>query len=200
MATEDDGFLRAIAAAPRDPLPRQVYADWLEEQGDVRGEYLRVQCLLATRAVRGERRRELRRRERQLQAEIDPRWLTALPRLTPPSRGTLLQIAWDVARRYRNYGAYGNDRKACDALERRCRGFSADQYRAALRKALWLCVEAEDIVARNLGTLTAQTVLDGLTFPDFRPFADDVRARAPGFQMSTYMYALGWAYYATILR
>lgn len=41
------GFLAEIAASPDDDLPRLVYADWLEERGDPRGEFIRVQCELA---------------------------------------------------------------------------------------------------------------------------------------------------------
>jgi uncharacterized protein (TIGR02996 family) len=40
-------LLRAIAAAPDDDAPRLVYADWLEQQGDPRGELIVVQCALA---------------------------------------------------------------------------------------------------------------------------------------------------------
>jgi uncharacterized protein (TIGR02996 family) len=36
-------FLRAIVAAPGDDLPRLVYADWLDERGDPRAEFVRVQ-------------------------------------------------------------------------------------------------------------------------------------------------------------
>jgi uncharacterized protein (TIGR02996 family) len=59
--SDEDGFLRAIQEN-RDDFPcRLVYADWLEEQGDPRGEYLRLSCRLA----------ELRER-------IDPTWLRAV--------------------------------------------------------------------------------------------------------------------------
>jgi uncharacterized protein (TIGR02996 family) len=40
-------FLQEIAAAPDDDAPRLVYADWLEERGDPRGEFIRIQCELA---------------------------------------------------------------------------------------------------------------------------------------------------------
>jgi uncharacterized protein (TIGR02996 family) len=36
-------FLRAIMAAPDDPGPREVYADWLCERGDPRGEMILLQ-------------------------------------------------------------------------------------------------------------------------------------------------------------
>src|SRR5438874_7799921 len=35
-------FLAAILAAPHDWAPRLVFADWLEERGDPRGEMLRL--------------------------------------------------------------------------------------------------------------------------------------------------------------
>jgi uncharacterized protein (TIGR02996 family) len=43
---EDAGFLKAIEAAPGDDALRLVYADWLEERGDPRGSFLRVQVAL----------------------------------------------------------------------------------------------------------------------------------------------------------
>jgi uncharacterized protein (TIGR02996 family) len=38
----DEGFLRAIAESPNDNVRRLIYADWLEERGDERGEFLRL--------------------------------------------------------------------------------------------------------------------------------------------------------------
>lgn len=73
--SSDDQFLAAIIARP-DDLPRLVYADWLEERGDPRAEFIRVQVDLANRPwVPGlspasyDRQREieaLRRRELEL--------------------------------------------------------------------------------------------------------------------------------------
>lgn len=39
----ESDFLKAIEADPCDPTPRLVYADWLDEQGNPRGELLRIQ-------------------------------------------------------------------------------------------------------------------------------------------------------------
>jgi uncharacterized protein (TIGR02996 family) len=39
---DEEVFITAIRNAPRDDATRLVYADWLDEQGDVRGEWLRV--------------------------------------------------------------------------------------------------------------------------------------------------------------
>lgn len=46
MAT-DAGFLRRIIARPDADGPRLVYADWLDERGDPRGRFIRVQIALA---------------------------------------------------------------------------------------------------------------------------------------------------------
>ncbi len=43
----EDAFLQTIRENPDDDGPRLVYADWLEERGDPRGEFIRVQCELA---------------------------------------------------------------------------------------------------------------------------------------------------------
>ena len=42
----DDGFLQAIAADPADEVTRLVYADWLEDRGDPRGEFIRIEIAL----------------------------------------------------------------------------------------------------------------------------------------------------------
>jgi uncharacterized protein (TIGR02996 family) len=44
---QDDAFLQAICEEPDSDDPRLVYADWLEERGDPRGELIRLQCRLA---------------------------------------------------------------------------------------------------------------------------------------------------------
>lgn len=38
---EERPFVEAVCAAPADMVPRIVFADWLDEQGDPRGEFLR---------------------------------------------------------------------------------------------------------------------------------------------------------------
>jgi uncharacterized protein (TIGR02996 family) len=43
IARTADDFLRAIAEQPDDDAPRLVYADWLQEQGDPRGEFIALQ-------------------------------------------------------------------------------------------------------------------------------------------------------------
>ncbi len=38
-----DPFVAAICAEPDDDLPRMIYADWLDDRGDPRGEFIRLQ-------------------------------------------------------------------------------------------------------------------------------------------------------------
>jgi uncharacterized protein (TIGR02996 family) len=54
--SQEEHFLQAILAAPDDDTPRLVYADWLDERGDPRGEFIRLQCELAKLAVADGRR------------------------------------------------------------------------------------------------------------------------------------------------
>ena len=46
--TQHDALLAAVCAAPDDDLPRLVYADWCDENGQPeRAEFIRVQVTIA---------------------------------------------------------------------------------------------------------------------------------------------------------
>ncbi len=62
---DEAAFLAAIEAALDDDDLRLVYADWLEERGDLRGEYLRLEHQLA----------QIPPRLAQLREQIDPAWV-----------------------------------------------------------------------------------------------------------------------------
>jgi uncharacterized protein (TIGR02996 family) len=47
MQTEAEAFLQRIRAAPDDDAQRLIFADWLDEEGDPRGQFIRVQLALA---------------------------------------------------------------------------------------------------------------------------------------------------------
>jgi uncharacterized protein (TIGR02996 family) len=64
--TTEDGFLRAIAFAINDRLPRLVFADWLDEQGDPRAEWLRLTCELDELGPKDGRRPALEARKQAL--------------------------------------------------------------------------------------------------------------------------------------
>jgi uncharacterized protein (TIGR02996 family) len=73
--THDDAFLRAIIENPDDDSLRLVYADYLDERGDPRGEFIRVQIALAGLPDNDPRRGELEARERQLLEEHKDEWV-----------------------------------------------------------------------------------------------------------------------------
>jgi uncharacterized protein (TIGR02996 family) len=68
--SEEAPFLRAIREQPDDDAPRLIYADWLEERGDPRGEYLRLWCRVL---------QDLRRL-RELRPGVAPDWLRQVHR------------------------------------------------------------------------------------------------------------------------
>src|SRR5437879_1912305 len=72
--TNSNGFLDAIRAAPDDDGPRLVYADWLEERGDPRGEFIRIQCVLEHTADDAPERPALEAREQELRAAHADAW------------------------------------------------------------------------------------------------------------------------------
>lgn len=76
--TQDDAFLQAIMDNPDDDAPRLIYADWLDERDDPRGEFIRVQCRLATMARDDERSLPLEQLERRLLEGHQDVWLGTL--------------------------------------------------------------------------------------------------------------------------
>jgi uncharacterized protein (TIGR02996 family) len=76
---EDEGFIRAIIAEPDDTSLRLIYADWLEERGDPRGEYLRIMCALAEMTEKNRSyKRQLRARLQKLREGIGPAWFARI--------------------------------------------------------------------------------------------------------------------------
>lgn len=73
-------FLREIVAAPEDDVPRLIYADWLEERGDLFGSLIRIQCELARMEAEGSRYVELRLEEWNLLHEYGEEWDGTLPK------------------------------------------------------------------------------------------------------------------------
>jgi uncharacterized protein (TIGR02996 family) len=90
---EEAPFLNAIKADPEDLFLRLVYADWLEEHGDPRSEYLRVDGKLQeltgpsapNELTAASKVRQLRVRLRKLGKALDPTWVALLDALRPRS-------------------------------------------------------------------------------------------------------------------
>lgn len=105
--SDEEAFLRAIAAAPDDDLPRLVYADWLDERGDPRAEYLRLEVQRRRLSPRDERMPELLLAlDCQLQIlrpHATPNWLSHIDRTARHS------VFWpqDVCRQASREGRVG---------------------------------------------------------------------------------------------
>jgi uncharacterized protein (TIGR02996 family) len=78
---DESTFLAAIAESWEDDAPRLVFADWLDERGDVRAEFLRLECQLAHLPAEDERRRELLDRFRQIGRGLGRHWLHSVSRV-----------------------------------------------------------------------------------------------------------------------
>src|SRR5689334_19591780 len=78
MHPADAAFLAAIRDRPDDDLPRLVYADYLDERGDPRGEFLRLQVERRTHPADDPRRHELLTREHELHRAHEEEWLGPL--------------------------------------------------------------------------------------------------------------------------
>ena len=67
-----------LAADPEDLATHAAYADLLEEMGDPRGEFIRLQLLLEDSEFAPDQRQEMRRREAELLAAHQVDWLGRL--------------------------------------------------------------------------------------------------------------------------
>jgi uncharacterized protein (TIGR02996 family) len=77
----EKGFLDALLKEPDSSEHRLIYADWLEEQGDLRrAEFLRLEVLLAQLTLGDPQRAPTRDRLRELLPEIGADWLALLDR------------------------------------------------------------------------------------------------------------------------
>lgn len=99
-----EAFLRTICDTPDEDGPRLVYADWLEEQGDPRGEFIRLQCERLHLRQDADRARHAKR-EDELLKDHGQTWREELPRLPgiewgPFQRGLVYLVKADTATRF----------------------------------------------------------------------------------------------------
>ena len=74
---EEQAFIREIAARPDHDGPRLIYADWLDEIGDPRADFIRTQCALE-RETNVLRLYNLKRHEAKLLDDFADLWLEPL--------------------------------------------------------------------------------------------------------------------------
>jgi uncharacterized protein (TIGR02996 family) len=77
---KDKGFLEAIRANPDDRSVKLIYADWLEEANDPRGEFVRVTLALAELPQQDKRYPDLYAQWRELRPLAGAEWLALVDR------------------------------------------------------------------------------------------------------------------------
>lgn len=83
MIDGEDEFLDMLLADPNDDIARQVYADWLEDHGDPRAEWLRLELEHAGDDSTPDRRRLGRFATLRPQLDRSWCWLVTRDRLLP---------------------------------------------------------------------------------------------------------------------
>jgi uncharacterized protein (TIGR02996 family) len=73
-----ESFLDAIRADPKDVALRLVYADWLQEQGDQRGDLVRIEEEMRQLPVFSDRFWQLKRVRNDLRARMPEEWLETM--------------------------------------------------------------------------------------------------------------------------
>ena len=116
ISADDEAFLSEIQKSPYDDTPRFVYADWLEERGDPRAEYLRLECEIAALQKGDALFKELQPRLHELRQNLDVRWIAAVGRTKVGNCGT---FAFACPQRWEKLKKTGNPRQRhCDVCHR----------------------------------------------------------------------------------
>jgi uncharacterized protein (TIGR02996 family) len=114
---DDRDFIRAIAADPADNTLRLVYADWLEERGDGRAEFLRLEAELAGKEAR-DRQRLLESRRLDIHVAVDPRRYLAWLEETGGTRAECEHIEDELLALEQRFLQHGAMRLRLDALRK----------------------------------------------------------------------------------
>lgn len=92
---EDRAFLRSILDVPEDRNTWLIYADWLDDRGDPRAEFLRLMVARSLLAPDDPARPEAETRLLQLRAELDPQWMMMFD---PAPVGNCSESRWQPGR------------------------------------------------------------------------------------------------------
>jgi uncharacterized protein (TIGR02996 family) len=152
----EDPFLPRVLTSPADQRLRLVYADWLEERGDRRGELIRVCAEMAGLRPYDDRYGPLRARRNDLRRQVDPAWLSQMG-YVPTHRPLFTRLPRERHQRWRLveefidvwYGSLkegdGVPEQELDAAERRL----GRKLPAALREWYALAGNRPDIWSRQ---------------------------------------------------
>lgn len=96
---DEISFIREVLFDLKDEMPRQVYADWLEERGDPRGAFLRIDYAMRQLDSEVAEYEQQRERRDELVHKLDPQWVSLLARVAIESCsrgnvGVLCPLDW----------------------------------------------------------------------------------------------------------
>jgi hypothetical protein len=119
-----------------------------------------------------------------------------------PSHDELMDVAWDVARRFIDFGSYGSKANARKALQRRCKGFTKEEYSNALEEAITMLDTAVQIVRRNSEMLWEQWKAQKWEpkHIDFQDMDRELQQECPQFPLAVCQSALNWVFFWHHLR
>jgi hypothetical protein len=110
-----------------------------------------------------------------------------------------LDVASNVAWRFKAYGSYGREvETALRAIRRKCPGSSSRQNVNAFTKALELYDVIERLVRERASDLWDAYNSGDKSWPEF--IDDDLRSRFPGFRLSTFHVLVGMMFYYWHMR
>lgn len=75
---DEIAFIREVLFDVNDETPRQVYADWLEERGDRRADFLPIDFVMHETDSSSEMFKQLRAQRDQLIRGLDSQWVALL--------------------------------------------------------------------------------------------------------------------------
>lgn len=150
----DEGpFLQDLHAHPEDDTVRLIYADFLEERGDPRGEFLHLEAILAAGVPAPFRHQVLLTRFQELRAGIDAAWLQLVlkhSRILNCGSGAdeapALRFTFECPNKWETLRPGGEDKaiRFCDACRRSvffCRTATEVRKRARLGQCVAIGVD-----------------------------------------------------------
>ncbi len=113
---EELPFIREIMFDVGDDTPRMIYADWLDERDDPRGEFLRLDMLLSQAAATEETSAKLREQRGQLIDKLDLQWISLLARCPIELCPQKVEFKFMCPNRWQNLKPFGDDQlvRYCD--------------------------------------------------------------------------------------
>ncbi len=145
MRSVRDALESALVENPADVATHYAYADYLQEQGDPRGEFIQLQLALEDPQRSEIERRQLQARAKELLQEHQHEWLGILADdLLPPEEGREWPLRWSTDYYYSTEHQFA--RGWLDSLTVR----SADSERRPDRLGPLLCLAPEARLLRKL--------------------------------------------------